>query len=628
MQIYNSIHAKNLADKNFKEISMNRRNFIKNSALGLGYVSFFAPSFVGATSAKNAPLLGFNGIASSTEDIIKVPKGYEAKPLISWGDKLFSKANAFDERKIIDKKAIANANLTFGDNTDGMAYFPLSQNRGILAVNNEYINPELMFNHNGKDINLNDVKYMQNSLGVSIFEIAKDEGGYYKVVLDSKYNRRITAHTAMKVSGYAKGSPLLQTSADKSGTTIKGTLNNCANGQTPWGTYLSCEENFDDFFGCSDKNFAFTEAQKRYGLTQKSLYGFELDLRFDIAKTPNEPNRFGYVVEIDPYDANSTPIKRTSLGRFKHENAEIVISKDGRVVVYMGDDEANEFLYKFVSKNTYDKENKSANKDILDEGTLYVAKFYDNGHNLDGKGEWIELVWGKNGLDKSNGFESQADICINTRIAASIVGATKMDRPEWIAADNKGQYIYATMTNNTKRKANETNSANPRANNLYGQIIRFRESGDNHAGSKFSYNIFALAGNPLIYKKGDLRAGSSNITKDNLFNSPDGLKFDRFGRLWIETDGKYSNEGEYEGMGNNQMLCANPNTGEIRRFLTAPIASEVTGIAFSPDNEVMFVGIQHPGEFLAPSHYPNGGKSTPRSTIIQIKKSDGGVVGS
>lgn len=617
-----------MADKNFKEISMNRRNFIKNSALGLGYVSFFAPSFVGATSAKNAPLLGFNGIASSTEDIIKVPKGYEAKPLISWGDKLFSKANAFDERKIIDKKAIANANLTFGDNTDGMAYFPLNQNRGILAVNNEYINPELMFNHKGKDTNLNDVKYMQNSLGVSIFEIAKDKGGYYKVVLDSKYNRKITAHTAMKVSGYAKGSPLLQTKADKKGQTIKGTLNNCANGQTPWGTYLSCEENFDDFFGCSDKNFAFTEAQKRYGLTQKSLYGFELDSRFDIAKTPNEPNRFGYVVEIDPYDANSTPIKRTSLGRFKHENAEIVISKDGRVVVYMGDDEANEFLYKFVSKNTYDKENKSANKDILDEGTLYVAKFYDNGHNLDGKGEWIELVWGKNGLDKSNGFESQADICVNTRIAASIVGATPMDRPEWIAADNKGQYIYATMTNNTKRKANETNSANPRANNLYGQIIRFRESGDNHTGSKFSYNIFALAGNPLIYKKGDLRAGSSNITKDNLFNSPDGLKFDRFGRLWIETDGKYSNKGEYEGMGNNQMLCANPNTGEIRRFLTAPIASEVTGIAFSPDNEVMFVGIQHPGEFLAPSHYPNGGKSTPRSTIIQIKKSDGGVVGS
>ena len=605
---------------------MNRRDFMKNSALGLGYVSFFAPSFVSATSTENVPLLGFKGIASSTEDTIKVPKGYEAKPLISWGDKLFTKANAFDERKIIDKKAIVNANLTFGDNTDGMAYFALSENRAILAVNNEYINPEIMFNHKGKDINLNDVKYMQNSLGVSIFEIAKDKSGYYQVVLDSKYNRRITAHTAMKVSGYAKGSPLLQTSADKNGTTIKGTLNNCANGQTPWGTYLTCEENFDDFFGCSDKNFAFTEAQKRYGLIGKNRYGFALDSRFDIAKTPNEPNRFGYVVEIDPYNANSTPIKRTSLGRFKHENAEIVISKEGKVVVYMGDDEANEFLYKFVSKNTYNPNNKSANKDILDEGTLYVAKFHDNGHNLEGEGEWIALVFGKNGLDKRNGFSSQADICINTRIAASIVGATKMDRPEWIAADNKGQYIYATMTNNTKRK--ETHSANPRANNIYGQIIRFRENDDNHAGSKFRWNIFALAGNPLVYKKGDLRAGSSNITKDNLFNSPDGLKFDRFGRLWIETDGKYSNKDEYKGMGNNQMLCANPNTGEIRRFLTAPIACEVTGIAFSPDNEVMFVGIQHPGEFLAPSHYPNGGESTPRSTIIQIKKSNGGVVGS
>ena len=606
---------------------MNRRSFIKNSTLGLGYVSFFAPSFVNAKAlAGGKELLGFKSIDSSIEDTIKVPNGYEAKPLISWGDKLFSKASEFDERKIINKKVIDNANLTFGDNTDGMSYFPLSENSGIMAVNNEYINPEIMFNHEGKNISLDDVKYMQNSLGVSIFEIKRNKNGYYKIVLDSKYNRRITAHTAMKVSGYAKDSPLLKTKADKNGKTIKGTLNNCANGQTPWGTYLTCEENFDDFFGCSDKNHKFSEAQKRYGLMQKSLYGFELDERFDIAKNPNEPNRFGYVVEIDPYDANFTPIKRTSLGRFKHENAEIIINKDGKVVVYMGDDEANEFLYKFVSKSKYNKNDKKANKDILDEGILYVAKFYDNGHNLEGDGEWIPLVFGKNGLDKSNGFESQADICINTRLAASVVGATPMDRPEWIAADNSGKYIYATMTNNTKRK--QTDSANPRANNIYGQIIAFRANNDNHADSKFRWNIFALAGNPLIHKKGDLRAGTSNITKDNIFNSPDGLKFDKFGRLWIQTDGNYSNKGEYEGMGNNQMLCANPNTGEIRRFLSGPVAAEITGIAFSPDSTIMFVGIQHPGEKLATSHFPNGGNSTPRSTIIQIKKIDGGVIGS
>lgn len=599
---------------------MNRRNFIKASAIGITYANFFAPSFA---FAKNKDLLGFKAIPTSTSDNVIVPLGYEAKPLLSWGDPLFSKAKGFDESKNIDANAITNANFTFGDNTDGMSYFPLSKDNGIIAVNNEYINPELMFNHNGEDINLNDVKYMQNSVGITIFEIKKDSNGYYKIVLDSKYNRRITANTTMKISGYAKGSDLLKTKEDKKGEIVKGTFNNCANGQTPWGTYLTCEENFDDFFGSSNENYTFSDTQKRYGLGATSAYKWELDERFDIAKNENEPNRFGFVVEIDPYDASSTPIKRTSLGRFKHENVEIVINNDGYVVAYMGDDEANEFLYKFVSKNKYNKNNQKANKDILDEGVLYVAKFHNG--NLEGKGEWIPLVFGKNGLDASNGFKDQADILVNARVAASIVGATPMDRPEWIAADTQGKYIYATMTNNAKRE--NADGVNPRKNNLYGQIIRWRAKNDNHTSTEFKWAIFALAGNPIKYQN-DLRKGTANITKDNLFNSPDGLRFDASGRLWIQTDGKYSNTGEYEGMGNNQMLCANPNTGEIRRFLTAPIAAEVTGIAFSPDYTTMFVGIQHPGEKLAPSHYPNGGNATPRSTIIQIRKLDGGVIGS
>lgn len=601
---------------------MNRRNFIKISALS--YVSFFAPSFLSANSNKSN-LLGFQAIPTSTEDTLKVPVGYEAKPLISWGDKLFSKASGFDESKNITQKAIANAALSFGDNTDGMSLFTLDENRAILCVNNEYINPELMFNHEGKNISLNDIKYMQNSVGVSIFELEKTKSGYYEIVLDSKFNRRITAHTKMQISGYAKNNALLQTKADKKGVVARGTLNNCANGQTPWGTYLTCEENFNDFFGCKDEKYEFNEAQKRYGLKNKSLYGWEKDERFDIAKNENEPNRFGFVVEIDPFDADSTPIKRTSLGRFKHENAEIVVSKNGQVVVYMGDDEANEFLYKFVCKKKFDKNNKAANKNILDEGTLYVAKFYDNGKNLEGFGEWLPLEFGKNELVAKNGFHSQGDVCINARLAASIVGATPMDRPEWIAADNEGKYVYVTMTNNTKRE--KTDSANPRANNIYGQIIRFKPQNDNHESTKFSWNIFALAGNPLLYKD-DLRAGSANITENNLFNSPDGLKFDKFGRLWIQTDGKYSNSGEYKGMGNNQMLCANALTGEIKRFLTGPVACEITGIAFNKDSTIMFVGVQHPGEFKAKSHYPNGGNSTPRSTIVQIKKTDGGVIGS
>ncbi|WP_086270317.1 PhoX family protein [Campylobacter devanensis] len=600
---------------------MERRNFLKVSSAVLAYAGFFSPSNVLANEKK--PLIGFKQIAPSTSDSVIVPEGYETKKLISWGDALFSKATPFDESKTINKAAIANANLVFGDNTDGMAWFGLDENRAILAVNNEYMNPELMFNHHGKNMSLDDVKYEQNSVGVSIFEIARNSDGDYSVVLDSPYNRRITANTKMEIQGPARAHNLMKTKADKSGSEVYGTMNNCASGKTPWGTYLTCEENFDDFFGSSDENYAFNPAQKRYGLSVKGEnYEWKLDERFDIAKNDNEPNRFGWVVEIDPYNPNSTPIKRTALGRFKHENAEVVIAKNGEVVVYMGDDEVNEFIYKFVSKAKYNP--NKPNKDILNEGTLYVAKLKDIG-DFKGVGEWVALEYGKNGLDEKNGFHNQGDVLINARLAASIVGATPMDRPEWIAADPDGKYLYVTLTNNTKRT--EVSESNPRANNIYGHILRWYPKGGNHADSGFKWDIFLLAGNPLKYPN-DLRKGTSNINTENMFNSPDGLKFDKFGRLWIQTDGKYSNKGDYEGMGNNQMLCANPITGEVRRFLTGPVACEITGIAFNKDYTTMFVGIQHPGENLANSHYPNGGNLTPRSTIVQIRKKDGGVIGS
>lgn len=600
---------------------MERRNFLKVSGAVLAYAGFFSPSDILATSKQ--PLIGFKQVGISTQDNVIVPEGYEATKLISWGDPLFSKARPFDENKIIDKAAIDNASLTFGDNTDGMAWFNLDKDNAILAVNNEYMNPEIMFNHQGKNMSLDDVRYEQNSIGVSIFEISKNKDGYYSVVLDSPYNRRITANTEMEIQGPARAHKLMKTKADKSGTKVFGTINNCASGKTPWGTYLTCEENFDDFFESSDKNYKFNLAQKRYGLSIKGEnYEWKLDERFDIAKNENEPNRFGWVVEIDPYNPNSTPIKRTALGRFKHENAEIVIAKNGEVVVYMGDDEADEFLYKFVSKAKYNP--NKPNKDILNEGTLYVAKLKDT-TDFAGVGEWVALEYGKNDLDEKNGFNNQGDVVINARLAASIVGATPMDRPEWVAADLDGKYVYVTLTNNSKRT--KINESNPRANNIYGHILRWSPKGEDHTNNNFKWDIFLLAGNPLKYPN-DPRKGTSNINVENMFNSPDGLKFDKFGRLWIQTDGKYSNKGDYEGMGNNQMLCANPITGEVRRFLTGPVACEITGIAFNEDYTTMFVGIQHPGENLANSHYPNGSNSTPRSTIVQIRKKDGGIIGS
>lgn len=595
---------------------MERRTFLKGSALG-SMVAFFASSNLTAAVMKDKDLLGFKAVGISTKDNFIVPEGYEAKVLISWGDPLFSKALPFDESKNISKAYAQNAKLVFGDNNDGMSYFPLTKTRAILAINNEYVNPELMFNHQGKNLSKEDVLYEQNSLGVSILEIEK-RGKAWRVVKDSKYNRRIDAHTKMRVSGPAKDEVL------KGERFVYGTLNNCANGKTPWGTYLTCEENIDNFFGSSDEKIEFNAGEKRFGFKAQSTYGWEkFDERFDLAKNPNEANRFGWVVEIDPYNATSTPIKRTALGRFKHENAELIVEKDGSVIVYMGDDESNEFIYKFVSKHKYQK-GKDPSK-ILDDGILYVGQFNGSVGDMRGQGRWIALEYGKNGLDESNGFKSQADVLINARLAGSIVGATPMDRCEWIASHQEGgsREVFATLTNNKSRK--EPNAANPRAKNVYGQIIKWIPK-NSHKDEEFTWEIFVLAGNPDNQQS--LNKGSRNITSENKFNSPDGLAFDRDGRLWIQTDGAYSNRGDFEGMGNNQMLAANPKTGEIKRFLTGPIASEITGIAFNEDYTTMFVGIQHPGEKLIESHFPNGADTTPRSTIMQIRKLDGGVIGS
>ncbi|EMD1346803.1 PhoX family phosphatase [Campylobacter coli] len=592
---------------------MERRLFLKGSALG-SMVAFFASSNLSAVVLKDKDLLGFKAVSASTQDKVIVPQGYEAKVLISWGDPLFSKAKPYDENKIIDMNAVKNAHLVFGDNDDGMSFFPLSKNRGILAINNEYINPEIMFNHQGKNLSKEDVLYEQASVGVSILEIEK-KGDDWTVVLDSKYNRRIDANTKMQVSGAAKKEVL------KNEKFVHGTFANCANGQTPWGTYITCEENFDDFFGSSDENLEFNDSLKRYGFNKTSLYGWEkFDERFDLAKNIDEANRFGWIVEINPFDAKSTPVKRTSLGRFKHENAEIIVEKDGSVIVYMGDDEMNEFIYKFVSKHKYVKGGDTSK--ILDEGTLYVGQFNGNVGDFRGSGKWIALEYGKNGLDESKGFKSQADILINTRLAASVVGATPMDRCEWIAShkESGSREVFATLTNNKNRT--QANAANPRTKNLYGQILKWIPK-NSHKDDEFTWEIFTLVGNPDNQK--GLNKGSNNITSENKFNSPDGLKFDRDGRLWIQTDGSYSNKGEYAGMGNNCMLAANPKTGEIKRFLTGPIACEITGIAFDEDYTTMFVGIQHPGEGLKGSTFPYG--KTPRSSIVMIRKLDGGVIG-
>jgi len=620
-----------------KIVGLSRRGFISAGAL-CGAAMFLGGNLLSrsvlaaAVSEGNSRLLGFKGIAAATTDTITLPPGYKSSVLISWGQPLQKNAPAFDPSGNGTARA---QEMQFGDNNDGMSLFPFpgDNNRALMAINNEYTNYRYLFSHGGQPQSAEDVHKAQASEGVSVIEVQRRRGGQWQFVQESRYNRRIHGNTPIRLRGPAAGHDLLKTSADKSGKKVLGTFQNCANGMTPWGTYLTCEENFTDCFGSSKSDLQFDDAQKRYGatVTSREINWHLYDPRFDLAKNPNELNRHGWVVEIDPFDPDSTPVKRTALGRFKHENAALAQTNDGRAVVYMGDDERGEFIYKFVSRERINHRNAKANRNLLDHGTLYVARFDAGDGNPDhpkGKGQWIELTHGKNGLDASSGFADQAQILIHARLAASAVGATRMDRPEWIVVSPKDGQVYCTLTNNAKRgeDGQPVGGPNPRAKNVYGQILRWRTDRDDHAAKAFSWDLFVVAGNPTVHA-GTPKAGSSNINAENMFNSPDGLGFDKAGRLWILTDGDVSNTGDFAGMGNNQMLCADPDSGEIRRFMVGPVGCEVTGISFAPDQKAMFVGIQHPGEnggSTFPEHLPNG---KPRSSVMVITREDGGVIG-
>ena len=617
-------------------VGLSRRRFIGAGAL-CGAAMFLGGNLLSrsvmaaAVSEGNKRMLGFDGIAAATTDTITLPPGYKASVLISWGQPLQKNAPAFDPSGNGTARA---QEVQFGDNNDGMSLFPMpgDENRALMAINNEYTNYRYLFPHGGQPQSAEEVHKAQACEGVSVIEIERRRG-QWQFVQDSRYNRRIHGNTPIRLSGPAAGHDWVKTSADKSGKKVLGTFQNCANGMTPWGTYLTCEENFTDCFGSSKADLKFDDAQKRYGATvaSREINWHPHDPRFDLAKNPNELNRHGWVVEIDPFDPKSTPVKRTALGRFKHENAALAQTHDGRAVVYMGDDERGEFIYKFVSRDRIDHRNAKANRDLLDHGTLYVARFDAGDGNPDhpkGKGQWIELSHGKNGLDASKGFNGQAEVLIHARLAGSAVGATRMDRPEWIVVSPKDGQVYCTLTNNAKRgeDGQPVDGPNPRAKNVYGQILRWRTDRDDHASNTFEWDLFVVAGNPTVHA-GTPKAGSSNVTAQNMFNSPDGLGFDKAGRLWILTDGDSSNAGDFAGMGNNQMLCADPDSGEIRRFMVGPVGCEVTGISFAPDQKALFVGIQHPGEnggSTFPEHLPNG---KPRSSVMVITREDGGVIG-
>jgi secreted PhoX family phosphatase len=666
--------------------SASRRSLLKG---GLGAASL--PFFAGlaacgggdeAVAAAPERLLGFKAVATSTADAVVVPEGYVAAAMLPWGEPIREGAPAW---KPDASNTAAEQEQQVGDNHDGMSFFGFNaagngfgdrSDEGLLVFNHEYVNPEYLY---APDTDAADwmapftpekARKAQAAHGISVVHVKRAADGSWSHVKASPYNRRIHGNTPIRLQGAAAGHALMRTAADPAGTEALGTLNNCGNGRTPWGTYLTCEENFNGYFGWNGTRTP-TVLDQRYGVTQNG-FGYRwhtVDPRFDVAATPNEPHRHGWVVEVDPFAPAGQAVKRTALGRFKHENAELVIAPNGKVVVYMGCDERNEYIYKFVSAGSFDRSNptSAANRNLLSDGTLYVARFdagTTSGDNM-GTGVWLPLVQGTGPLTAANGFMDQGDVVIRARQASDRVGATMMDRPEWVAANPvKAGEVYVTLTNNNRRGGTTSNAAegttsagsarppvdeaNPRANNVWGHIVRWNEAGGDATALSFNWDIFVLAGQPSVT---DARKPSANVTIDNLFNSPDGLAFDSFGRLWIQTDGSFSNAGDFAGMGNNQMLVADPQTKEIRRFFVGPSGCEVTGITWTPDRKTMFVNIQHPGEVgshpRAPkntagatlsdnelarnatvfSQWPTAG-ARPRSATVVVRKSDGGVVGS
>lgn len=589
----------------------------------------------------------FDEISHGVDERHHVAPGYDAEILIRWGDPVIPDAPPFDPRN----QSAEAQEMQFGYNNDYIGYVGLpfgSDNpaHGLLCVNHEYTNEELMFPGLGRqDTKEAGLTGMTRELvdiemaahGNSIVEVRRDAGGKWSIVSDSQYARRISGRsTEILISGPAAGHPRLRTGADPSGTRVLGTLNNCAGGMTPWGTYLTAEENFNGYFSGTVEGHPEERNYRRYGVPGGWYAWARFHDRFDIDKEPNEANRFGWVVEIDPLDPSSTPVKRTALGRFKHEGAETVLNGDGRVVIYMGDDERLDYVYKFVSEKPVDRSDRRANFDLLDSGTLYVAKFLDEGWV-----EWMPLTFGAGPLTPENGFESQADVLIEARRAADLLEATPMDRPEDVEVDPKSGKVYVMLTNNTRRKPEQVDAANPRAENAFGHIIEMAPAGGDHAATTASWEILVKCGDPSVAEVGAM--WNPATSENGWFASPDNCAVDHRGRLWVTTDqgSGWAKSGTADGVW--ALATEGEARGTGRMFFRVPVGAEMCGPVFTPDDETLFVAVQHPGADGARHYEPFGRESTfddpvtrwpdfedgvpPRPSVVVITRRGGGVIG-
>ena len=655
-------HSSNTPFHQVLAARMQRRTVMKGSVgaalasvMGLGLAGCGSDddddngSSTGGSSANTD--LGFKAVAVSTANEVVVPEGYSSVAFLPWGTPI---TGSYPEYKADGTNTGADQEQQMGMHHDGVHFFPIDQKaggnsstEGLLVMNHEYINQSALHANgptnagdNGGVRPADEVRKEIAAHGVSVVHIKRDTNGTWDVVFGSPFNRRITGNTEMDIRGPVRGYSKLVTTYSPDATETRGTLNNCAMGPTPWGTYLAAEENWHGYF--MNANADRPREQVRHGVDDTSRYDWELAdsgadqyVRFNVTPTGatatddyrNEANTYGFMVEIDPFTPESKPQKRTALGRFGHEGVIFAPAKEGEpVVCYSGDDSRFEYIYKFVSSQPYYA--ATAGGYLLDEGTLYVARF-----NEDGSGDWLALdlddadfaskvaaaEGGMVGDIQFDGFENQADVLLNTRLAADIAGATTMDRPEWGAVDPNSGEVYFTLTNNSNRGQpgfDDVNAANPNSPNATGHIIRWTEEGNDHTATSFDWDIFVFAGVQGTETVVDGEAVVS-LNDDNIFNSPDGLWFDYNGRLWIQTDGS-----DADPYFNNMMLAANPETREIKRFFVGPQGCEVTGVVSTPDVKTMFVNIQHPD-----GNWPNAAESRPRDATVIVTKDDGGVIG-
>ncbi|WP_288132839.1 PhoX family phosphatase [Microbulbifer sp.] len=637
--------------------SPQRRTLFK--AIGAATAATAGAPLLTGCSSKDAPdsanNLSFDEIPHRLDFQHHVPEGYSADRVLSWGDPLEAFAGAFVPTKL----TAAEQARRFGYNNDFIAYLPLhdeagpgqgdmhitsdNSEHGLLCVNHEYTQPHLMFSGYTEDsanrgTSAEHVAIEQQACGHTIVEVEKTPDGW-RPVQGSAYNRRISLTTEMELVGPAAGDTRLVTNADASGRKVHGTVGNCAGGKTPWGTVLIAEEGFGGAFQGDPDNIA-DEVEARnhhaFGIAEDNRNWGDYDRRFDITHEPNEPNRFGWMVEFDPYDPESIPRKLTTLGRFEHEGFTLVSKPGQPIVAYGGDDDEHQFVYRFVSKGIYRPGESAHNRDLLTEGTLFAGRFDEGGN-----GEWLPLTFGEGPLTELNGFRNQADVLIDCRRAAKLLGATPMDRPEDVETNPVNDCTYVMLTKNKKREAGEENAANPRARNTAGHVLEIVPPGiqggqRDHASNRFSWNTFLLGGNPNAEDPRERGAyGQTSpgaISRHGWFTNPDNVAFDQLGNMWIATDG-------CESFGFHDGLWAMATEGELRaapkHFFGCPEGGEICGPEFTPDGKTLFVAVQHPADadrstFDEPLHrWPdNDPNLPPRPSVLAIRRDDGGPVGS